>query len=52
MSIWKVTPTLEVLTERAQGTLIAHLGIELLDIDGESLRARMPVDERTFQPSV
>ncbi|AQU84219.1 MULTISPECIES: hotdog fold thioesterase [unclassified Halomonas] len=51
MAIWKVTPTLEVLTERAQGTLIAHLGIEFLDIDGESLRARMPVDERTFQPA-
>lgn len=34
MTIWKVTPTLEVLTERAQGTLIAHLWIEFLDIEG------------------
>lgn len=51
MAIWKEVPTLDVLAARAQGTLIAHLGIEFLDIGEDFLRARMPVDERTFQPA-
>jgi 1,4-dihydroxy-2-naphthoyl-CoA hydrolase len=33
-----------------QGTLISTLGIELTEIGDDFLIAKMPVDERTFQP--
>ena len=33
-----------------QGTLISNLGIEFTEIGGDFLIAKMPVDERTFQP--
>lgn len=51
MSIWNVVPTLEALTDRAQGTLVSHLGIEFLELGDDFLSARMPVDRRTIQPA-
>ena len=33
-----------------QGTLISNLGIEFTEIGSDYLIAKMPVDERTFQP--
>ena len=33
-----------------QGTLISNLGIEFTEIGDDFLIAKMPVDERTFQP--
>jgi len=33
-----------------QGTLISNLGIEFTEIGKDYLMAKMPVDERTFQP--
>ncbi|HTP09250.1 MAG TPA: hotdog fold thioesterase [Anaerolineae bacterium] len=50
MSIWYTYPTLEALQQRAAGTMIAHLGIEYLEVGDDFLRARMPVDARTVQP--
>ena len=51
MPIWNVPTTPQRLNERAQGNMIAHLGIEVLEIGEDSLTARMPVDERTLQPA-
>lgn len=51
MSIWSVEPTPGVLAERAQGTLIEHLGIEFVEVGEDFLCARMPVDGRTVQPA-
>ncbi len=33
-----------------KGNLVAHLGIEMLEMAPEKLVAKMPVDERTVQP--
>ena len=48
--IWKKRVTIEELVRRHENTLVAHLGIEFLEIGPDSLRARMPVDARTVQP--
>nr|VFK14615.1 MAG: 1,4-dihydroxy-2-naphthoyl-CoA hydrolase [Candidatus Kentron sp. LPFa]VFK14751.1 MAG: 1,4-dihydroxy-2-naphthoyl-CoA hydrolase [Candidatus Kentron sp. LPFa]VFK30526.1 MAG: 1,4-dihydroxy-2-naphthoyl-CoA hydrolase [Candidatus Kentron sp. LPFa]VFK60650.1 MAG: 1,4-dihydroxy-2-naphthoyl-CoA hydrolase [Candidatus Kentron sp. UNK]VFK69847.1 MAG: 1,4-dihydroxy-2-naphthoyl-CoA hydrolase [Candidatus Kentron sp. UNK] len=42
--------TLESINELMQGSLIGHLGIEILDIGDRFVKGRMPVDERTRQP--
>jgi 1,4-dihydroxy-2-naphthoyl-CoA hydrolase len=51
MPIWNVPTTTQELNQRAQGTMLSHLGIEFLEISEDSLKARMPVDERTIQPA-
>jgi uncharacterized protein (TIGR00369 family) len=50
MSIWHARPTLEALRQQAQGTMIAHLGIEFLEVGDDYLSGRLPVDARTVQP--
>ena len=50
MSIWKKPITLKLLAKSSQNTAISHLGIEMLEIGGDFLRGRVPVDERTRQP--
>lgn len=42
--------SLELLNQRMKGTMAAHIGIEYTEIHEDYLVARMPVDERTFQP--
>nr|VFJ73011.1 MAG: 1,4-dihydroxy-2-naphthoyl-CoA hydrolase [Candidatus Kentron sp. FW] len=42
--------TLESVNQFMQGSLVGHLGIELLEIEDRLVRGRMPVDERTRQP--
>nr|VFJ93378.1 MAG: 1,4-dihydroxy-2-naphthoyl-CoA hydrolase [Candidatus Kentron sp. LFY] len=42
--------TLETINELMQGSLIGHLGIEILEIGDKFVKGRMPVDERTRQP--
>ncbi len=42
--------TLEALNERMKGTMAEHIGIEYTEIQADYLVARMPVDQRTFQP--
>lgn len=48
--IWKKIPTVESLTLRGKNTLSDYLGIEFLTIGDNSIRAKMPVDDRTKQP--
>ena len=51
MSIWKNgTPDPASLTRYDTDTLVAHLGIEVVEATENSLTARMPVDKRTVQP--
>jgi 1,4-dihydroxy-2-naphthoyl-CoA hydrolase len=37
--------------ERAKDLLIAHLGIEVIEAGDDYLKARMPIDQRTKQPT-
>ena len=48
-SIWQRRPTVAQLNQPS-ATMVTHLGIEFLDIGGDYLTARMPVDHRTHQP--
>ena len=41
---------LDDLTRLGAGTMAEHLGIEWVEVGGDFLRARMPVDHRTNQP--
>lgn len=51
MVLWKTQATLDQLKERSKNTLVEHLGIEFLEIGDDYLKARMPVDNRTKQPT-
>ena len=42
--------TLEVLNALNKGTMMEHLHIEYLEVSDGNLTARMPVNEKTFQP--
>jgi 1,4-dihydroxy-2-naphthoyl-CoA hydrolase len=48
--IWKVKPDIEVINNFNKGTLVEHLGIELIALGDDFVKARMPVDHRTRQP--
>lgn len=50
MTIWKTPITLEELNQRGKGTIVECLGIEFMQVQPNSLAARMPVDSRTRQP--
>jgi 1,4-dihydroxy-2-naphthoyl-CoA hydrolase len=49
-SIWRAEVTLERLQQRAAGTLIENLGIQLTELGADYLRGSMRVDHRTCQP--
>jgi 1,4-dihydroxy-2-naphthoyl-CoA hydrolase len=51
MAIWFDGFPLDYATERAKDSLIAHLGIEIIEAGDDYLKARMPVDHRTKQPA-
>jgi 1,4-dihydroxy-2-naphthoyl-CoA hydrolase len=51
MAIWFDAFPLEHANGRGQGSLIGHLGIEVIEAGEDYLKARMPVDERTRQPA-
>lgn len=48
--IWKNEPTLETLNNINQNTLASHLGIEIIEVGDDFIKAKMPVDHRTKQP--
>lgn len=48
--IWKNEPTLEALNNINKNTLGSHLGIEVIEIGEDYIKAKMPVDNRTKQP--
>jgi len=50
MSLWQKPAELAALNRLGQGSLVAHLGIELTELGADYLVGRMPVDERTRQP--
>ena len=50
MSIWKKEADLASLNALSENTLIAHLGIEYVQLGDDFLKATMPVDNRTRQP--
>ena len=50
MAIWFERPTPEVLNAVRAKTLVAHIGIQFIEVGDDFLRATMPVDARTHQP--
>ncbi|MBL8523467.1 MAG: hotdog fold thioesterase [Betaproteobacteria bacterium] len=48
-SIWFQRPPLAELNKNAH-CMVGHLGIEMIELGDDFLRARMPVDKRTHQP--
>ena len=50
MSIWFRDYTPQELNHIMKDTLITHLGIDIVEIGDDFLKARMPVDKRTRQP--
>ncbi|GAA3705249.1 hotdog fold thioesterase [Zhihengliuella alba] len=51
MSIWFGDLTVEQLNAMHAGCLNGTLGMEILELTEDSVRARMPVDHRTTQPA-
>ncbi|HXO65924.1 MAG TPA: hotdog fold thioesterase [Steroidobacteraceae bacterium] len=50
MSIWRVAPDPQALTERAGRSMLGFLGIVFTEAGPDFLRATLPVNERTVQP--
>jgi 1,4-dihydroxy-2-naphthoyl-CoA hydrolase len=51
MAIWhQDNPDIDQIVGRDEGTMIEHVGIEVVEIGDDFLKARMPVDHRTVQP--
>lgn len=50
MSIWTTQLSLEQANQLGERTLIQQLGIEIVEIGADFLKASMPVDQRTHQP--
>lgn len=48
--IWFRDVSLEQLAKVGKGTMIEHVGIEVVEVGDDFLRGRMPVDHRTRQP--
>ena len=51
MPIWFDKSPIEYARERAENSMIGHLGIEVIEAGDDYLKARMPVDHRTKQPA-
>lgn len=50
MKIWVKAPQLEEVRAMCKGTMVEHLGIEIIELGDDFIRGRMPVDFRTKQP--
>ncbi|MEM6396038.1 MAG: hotdog fold thioesterase [Bacteroidota bacterium] len=50
-SIWKTRPTVEAINQINQNCLVSHLGIEIIEVGDDYIRATMPVDSRHVQPA-
>ncbi|MBK7148239.1 MAG: hotdog fold thioesterase [Bacteroidetes bacterium] len=48
--IWKTKPTKELANIFPNAHMGTHLGIEVVEVGDDYIKARMPVDERTKQP--
>ena len=49
MAIWKHNADIEHVRTFLAGTMCEHVGIELVEIGEDFVKATMPVDPRTFQ---
>lgn len=49
-SIWHTRPTVEQINTLLRNDVSARLGVELVEVGDDFLRARLPVDDRTTQP--
>ncbi|MFT5141745.1 MAG: 1,4-dihydroxy-2-naphthoyl-CoA hydrolase [Rhodothermales bacterium] len=49
-AIWVKTPSLSEVNARNENTMVTHLGIEVVEVGSDFLRATMPVDDTTKQP--
>src|SRR5690349_9358377 len=49
MSIWFSSFTVEDIADRGGGTMVSHLGMRIVEVGPDFLRATMPVDDRTRQ---
>lgn len=49
-TIWRGTASAQALNAQARDTLVSHLGIEVVELGPDYVRATMPVDARTRQP--
>lgn len=43
--------TVEIMNQNSKGTIAEKIGIEFTEVGEDYLVAKMPVDERTFQPA-
>lgn len=50
MSIWRIQPTIEQLQAHSRNTLVDTIGIRVIEIGPDFLRATMPVNPTTHQP--
>lgn len=50
-ALFKRITTPEALNRLHEGTVVGLLGIEFTEVGTRTLRARMPVDQRTIQPA-
>lgn len=50
MAIWFKPYTVSDIQGMEKETLVEHLGIEITELTSETIKGRMPVDKRTFQP--
>jgi 1,4-dihydroxy-2-naphthoyl-CoA hydrolase len=50
MAIWKQLPSIDALNVQRKNTMMEHLGIDLVEIGEDFVKATMPVDKRTHQP--
>lgn len=50
-SIWTTPLDLQRINEIGAGCANGHLGIEVIEVGADYLKARMPVDHRTKQPA-
>jgi len=48
--IWKNTPTLEAINAILQDTMVGHLGISIVEIGPDYIKATMPLTHKTRQP--
>ncbi len=51
MGIWRTQKTVAEIQERARNTLAEHIGIRMTEIGPDYLRATMPVNTITHQPT-
>ena len=50
MTIWSTPPDLDALNALGEGNMNGGLGIRIVEVGDDFLRAKMPVDSRTRQP--